>query len=162
MAHLYLYKGWHTNNATCLFLNNYSYSCKKIYIYHEYMCFTELTLHFPKSSSLPPHFFPLLLAIVYASHVKLFAEASELFTHAVFQLVIVCKMASLECILQGAKKMVVGGRLNQYCREDEGKQSAVLLNCLPCAQTGVWSGIVLQEEFLIHITVCPSPSNSLF
>jgi hypothetical protein len=50
------------------------------------MCFTELTLHFPKSSSLPPHFFPLLLAIVYASHVKLFAEASELFTHAVFQL----------------------------------------------------------------------------
>jgi hypothetical protein len=62
-----------------------------------------------KSSSLPPHFFPPLLAILYASRVKLFAESSELFTHTLFQLVIVYKMASLECILQGAKKMAVGG-----------------------------------------------------
>jgi hypothetical protein len=55
--------------------------------------------------------------------------------------------------------MAVGGRLNQYCREDEGKHC---YNCLPCAQIGVRSGIVLQEEFLIHITVCHSPPNSLF
>jgi hypothetical protein len=52
-----------------------------------------------KFSSLPPHFFPPLLMILYASHVKRFAEASELFTHATFQLAIICKMASLECIL---------------------------------------------------------------
>jgi hypothetical protein len=46
---------------------------------------------------------------MYAGRVKLFAEASELFTHAVFQFVVIRKTASSECILQGAKKMEVGG-----------------------------------------------------
>jgi hypothetical protein len=44
---------------------------------------------------------------LYAGRVKLFAEASELFTHAVFQFVVVRKTASLECILEGTKKMEV-------------------------------------------------------
>jgi hypothetical protein len=39
---------------------------------------------------------------------KLFAEASELFTHDVFQL-ITHKKTSLECIHQWAKKMEFGG-----------------------------------------------------
>jgi hypothetical protein len=47
--------------------------------------------------------------MLYADRVKLFAEASLLFTHAVFQLVVVRKTASSVCILQGAKKMEVGG-----------------------------------------------------
>ena len=46
---------------------------------------------------------------LYTGRVKLFAEASNLFTHAVFQLVVVRKTASSECILQGSKKMEVGG-----------------------------------------------------
>jgi hypothetical protein len=44
--------------------------------------------------------------------VKLFAEASELFTQAVFQLVVVVvvrKTASSEFIFRDAKKMEVGG-----------------------------------------------------
>jgi hypothetical protein len=39
--------------------------------------------------------------------VKLFAEASELFMHAVFQLVVVYKTSSSECLLQGAKNVEV-------------------------------------------------------
>jgi hypothetical protein len=46
---------------------------------------------------------------LYAGRVKLFAEASELVTDAVFQLVVVLKTASSERILQGAKNMEVGG-----------------------------------------------------
>ena len=44
---------------------------------------------------------------LYACRVKLFAEASELFAHAVFQLVVVYKTASMECILQETKNMEV-------------------------------------------------------
>jgi hypothetical protein len=40
----------------------------------------------------------------YTGLVKLFSEVSELLKCAVFQLVIIHKMASLECILEGAKK----------------------------------------------------------
>jgi hypothetical protein len=45
----------------------------------------------------------------YAGLVKFFPEVSELLTCAVFQLVIIHKMASLECILEGAKKAEVRG-----------------------------------------------------
>jgi hypothetical protein len=45
---------------------------------------------------------------LFADRVELFAEESELFTHAVFQLVVVCKTAFSERILQEAKKMEVG------------------------------------------------------
>jgi hypothetical protein len=60
--------------------------------------------------------------MLYAAGVKLFAEVLELFTCAVFQL-IVCKTASSDHILQGA--------LNQDCREDEGEQSTQLLMLPP-------------------------------
>jgi hypothetical protein len=46
---------------------------------------------------------------LYAGRLKLSVEASELYTYAVFQFVDVRKTASSECILQGAKKMEVGG-----------------------------------------------------
>jgi hypothetical protein len=46
--------------------------------------------------------------MLYAGQVKLFAEVSELFMHAVFHLIVNHKTASLECILQDARKMEVG------------------------------------------------------
>ena len=52
---------------------------------------------------------PLVHATLYAGRVKLFVEASELFTTAVFQLVLFRKTESSECNFQGAKKMEVGG-----------------------------------------------------
>jgi hypothetical protein len=53
-------------------------------------------------------FFPPLSEMLYASCIKLLAEASELFTHCVFQLV-VRRMASSESIVQGSRKLEVGG-----------------------------------------------------
>jgi hypothetical protein len=47
--------------------------------------------------------FPPLHEIQYADCAELFAEASKLFMHAVFQHVIAWKTVSLECILQVAK-----------------------------------------------------------
>jgi len=44
---------------------------------------------------------------LYAGRLELFAEASEIFTHAVFQHVVDRQTASSECMLQGAKKMEV-------------------------------------------------------
>jgi hypothetical protein len=48
--------------------------------------------------------FPPLRETLCADRVELFAEESELFTHAVFQLVVFRKTASSEHILQGAKR----------------------------------------------------------
>ena len=48
-------------------------------------------------------FFPPLLETLYARREKIFAAASELFTRAVFQLVVFRKTASSGCIFQGAK-----------------------------------------------------------
>jgi hypothetical protein len=47
--------------------------------------------------------------MLYAGSVKLFAEASELFTHAVFLFVVVLKTGSSEFVLHEAKKLEVGG-----------------------------------------------------
>ena len=46
---------------------------------------------------------PPLLETLYVCRVTLFAEASELFTHAVFQVVVFLKTTSSGCIFQGAK-----------------------------------------------------------
>jgi hypothetical protein len=48
--------------------------------------------------------FPPWPETLYAGRLKRFAEASVIFTNAVFQLVVFCKTASSECILQGGKK----------------------------------------------------------
>jgi hypothetical protein len=66
--------------------------------------FTKLRLFFHKVYFFINTIFPPLSQTLYAGRVKLFAEASELVTHAVFRLVVVRKTASSECILQGAKK----------------------------------------------------------
>jgi len=43
-----------------------------------------------------------------ARRIQLFAEAFELFRHAKFPLIIICKTASSRCILQRAKEMENG------------------------------------------------------
>jgi len=46
--------------------------------------------------------------MLHAGHAKVFAEASELFKHDVFQLIFAHTTASLKYILQGAKRVEVG------------------------------------------------------
>ena len=62
---------------------------------------------------------------------KPFAEASEIFTHAVLQLVFVRKTASSECILQGAQKDGSRRVQNRDCKEDKGEKSTQLLQLPP-------------------------------
>jgi hypothetical protein len=71
--------------------------------------FTKLRLCCPWRLSYQ-HNFTYLLETQYAGRLKLFAEASELFTCSVFQLTfVVHKTASSHCILQEARKIEVGG-----------------------------------------------------
>jgi hypothetical protein len=58
-----------------------------------------------KVSSIINTLFPPLREALYVGRVKLFAEASELFAHALVLLLVVRKTAFSECILQGAKKL---------------------------------------------------------
>jgi hypothetical protein len=51
-------------------------------VYKDDIIFSQSLLHYQ-------HIFPPLREMLYAGHVKLFAEASELFTQDVFQLVVV-------------------------------------------------------------------------
>jgi hypothetical protein len=72
--------------------------------------FTKLRLIFPQSLLHYEHtFFHLCVRHCMLVLFTISAEVSKLFTHTVFQLNVVCKTESLECILQGAKKMEVEG-----------------------------------------------------
>lgn len=84
------------------------YKSNASYINHGYILYKVETL-FHKVSFIINTLFPPLHEMLYAGHIKLFAEALELFMHTVFQLVVIRKMASLECNLQGTKKMEAGG-----------------------------------------------------
>jgi hypothetical protein len=75
--------------------------------------------------------------MLYAGRVNLFAKVSELFMYTVFQLVI-CEKALLECILQEAGKVEVGG--------------AVVVLKWDC----------MEDENLIHLPVWQNPSDLLF
>ena len=61
-------------------------------------------LFFHKVSFAVNTLFPHLRETLYVGRVKLFAEASEFFTHAVLQLLVVGKTASLVFTLQAPKK----------------------------------------------------------
>lgn len=87
-------------------------NCNEICIYHGYILYKVKIFFFHKISFLINKLFPHLRETLYTGRVKLFAEASELFTQAVFQLVVVVvvrKTASSEFIFRDAKKMEVGG-----------------------------------------------------
>jgi hypothetical protein len=77
-------------------------------MYHGYILY-KVEIIFPQSHLIIDTIFPPLRETLHTSCVKFLAKASELLTHAVFQLVVVRKTASSECILQGGKKVEVGG-----------------------------------------------------
>ena len=71
--------------------------------------FTKFRLFFHNIFFIINTLFPTLHVKTHARCVKVYAETSEMFTHAVFQLVVARKTASSECVLQGAKEMEEGG-----------------------------------------------------
>jgi hypothetical protein len=78
--------------------------------------------------------FPTSRETLYAGRLKPFAEASELFTHAVFQLIVFRKKAFPGVHPLGGQKDGNVRVLNRDCREDEWKQSTPLLQWPPlCA-----------------------------
>jgi len=56
--------------------------------------FTKLSLFFHKPLFIINTIFRLLPEVPYTCHVNLFTEASELFMHTIFELIVVCKTAS--------------------------------------------------------------------
>ena len=68
---------------------------------------SESLLFFHKFPSVSTHFFPLVCEMLNDGQGKRFSAASRLFTHAVFQLVVVHKMAFLESTFRRLKKMEV-------------------------------------------------------
>jgi hypothetical protein len=67
--------------------------------------FTKFRLFFHSVFLIINTLFPILHVKMYAGCVKLYAGTSDIFTHAVFQLVVARKTASSECVRQGAKEM---------------------------------------------------------
>lgn len=79
--------------------------------------------------------FPPLLQTLCVGRVKLSAAASEIFRHAVFQLVVVVrKRASSECILRGSKRWKSKGAKLGLGRMRENR----LLHCCSCLRCAVW------------------------
>ena len=72
---------------------------------------------FPQSPLHLKHTFSAFGETLYAGRVKLLAEASELIAYAVSQFVVIRKTASSVCVLQGTKKVAVGG-CKMETRED--------------------------------------------
>jgi hypothetical protein len=97
-----------------------------------------------------------------AGHIKLLVEVHKLNTHPAFQLTVVCKTAFLESTLHRAKNYGSWRALNQDCRAHEGEQSNPMLQLPACAQNGVRSGIVMQEEDLTYLPGWPDPFNLFF
>jgi hypothetical protein len=82
---------------------------------------TPLKLFFYEVSFVINTYFSPLPETLCAGRVKLFGEVSELFTHAVSQLVIVDKTASSECILQGPKRWKSEGAKSGPYRDERNK-----------------------------------------
>jgi hypothetical protein len=69
--------------------------------------FTKLRRFFCKVFFIINTISSTLHEMLYAHHVKLFAEALELFMHTAFLLTVILKTTSFECCLQGAKYMEI-------------------------------------------------------
>jgi hypothetical protein len=76
------YEGWYNSNVSYFFLRNCRLIMKFTYIVS--MSFTELKLFVHKLFIINILFLPLN-EMLYASHIKHFAEALELITQAIFQ-----------------------------------------------------------------------------
>lgn len=77
------------------------------FAYDKGISFAKSILFSHKVSFITMTLFPPLGETLYVGPLKVCAEASEIFTHAVFQHVVDRQTASSECMLQGAKKMEV-------------------------------------------------------
>jgi hypothetical protein len=119
------------------FLKNYDISCNEIYLYCGNIL-QKVEVIFPQSLCHYQHTFFFHLCVGRCMPV---AEASELFTHAVFRLLVIHKSASLEFVLQGAKSMEVGGCWIGTVGSMRENISPYCCSCIPCAWTGVWSGV---------------------
>jgi hypothetical protein len=84
--------------------------------------------------------------MLHVSGVKLFVEVSELCRHAVFQLVIIRKMASSERVLQWAKKVKVRGCYigNVGRMRENSLYPIVVMAFIVCSL--VCNGVVMEEE----------------
>ena len=71
--------------------------------------FTKFRLFFHNVFLIINTLFTTLHVKIHARCVKVYVEMSEIFTHAVFQLVVARKTASSECVLQGTKEMAERG-----------------------------------------------------
>ena len=81
--------------------------------------------------------------------------------HTEVKVNIVCKTVSSEGILLQVAKKYVSQRLLNVKIGWVGEESPPhCSNCLPCAQTGVWSNGT-QEEDLVHLHVGPNRSNTM-
>jgi hypothetical protein len=100
-----------------------------------------------------------------ARRLNLSSEMSELFTHAMFKLVVFSKTASSDWKLLGSKKMGRQKALNFDCRQDEGEASTAppLQLCPLCTDwCAVWlfhvrgldSSSCLSEPFCIRCFEC--------
>jgi hypothetical protein len=108
----------------------------------------KLRLFPRKIYSIMNTFFPPLCGTLCAGCVKHFAEATEHFTHAVYQFVVIRKMASSECILPGANKMAVGGCKIVTIGWMRENIPPCCCTCIPCTQNGVCSVVVTSFIFL--------------
>jgi hypothetical protein len=104
----HIYEGQYKSNASCFFSETIITVIMK-FTYIMGASITKLRLFFHTVFFIINTLFPPMRETLYDHCVKLFAEALEHFTHAVFQLVVICKMASSECVLHGAKKTDVRG-----------------------------------------------------
>lgn len=82
---------------------------------------TKLRLFFHEVSFVISTLFPPLHEVLYTGHVKLFAKASELFMHAVLQLVIIHKTV-FGVHPSGGQRDGSQSILNWNCREDDGEK----------------------------------------
>jgi hypothetical protein len=71
--------------------------------------FAIIKLHFHKASAIFNKFLPAPSKMLYTNAVKFPASTSKCITKILFQVVVLCKMASTQCIPYRAKQMAVGG-----------------------------------------------------
>ena len=86
-----------------LLLRNYVYCYDEIYLLHITYFRHRVEIFFPQSHHYQHTFLPPLSEKQHAGRVNLYAKESEIFTHAVFHLVILRKTSSSECIFQRAR-----------------------------------------------------------
>jgi hypothetical protein len=101
-------------------------------------------------------FLPLLKKMC-VRRLNLSSETSELFTHAVFHLVVFSKMASSGCKLLGTKKMGRQRVLNLDCREDE-EESFTARPLQLCPLCTDWCAVWIFPECGLDSSSClPEP-----